>query len=197
MHAARIMIGLAALLALAGVAAAQNAPCPECDPDGQANPDNSYHSVDAGLANVTGDGSEVLADTDVAYGHTGDEKGFWTWIQLCLSVFLDKIEDAVGIHTDLDANAEVYASEEGVDLDASARGLQDVCTAIGVQKDCDYNFDESELGELDGKTWETMSTIEAATGMDVSVPSELLPPDTGSSDTDVCIQADIELVACG
>src|SRR5687767_8294015 len=38
---------LVGLLALSGVAAAQTT-CPECDSDGEANPDNSYHDLDLG-----------------------------------------------------------------------------------------------------------------------------------------------------
>ena len=186
MRAIRTLIAIAALLALAGVAAAQNTPCPECDPDGEPA-DNSYHSVDLGA--VEDNSTEALADTDAAHSHDGDEKGFWTWISICLSAFVQAVEDAVGIHTDVDANVEVYADSEGVDLDASVTGVQHVCTALGVEEPCDWSFDQSDLGDADGMTYEAIATVEATTGEDLFVPAVL--PDTGDDDTDVCVHLDV------
>ena len=196
MRALQVLIVIAAALAFTGVAAAQNNPCPECDPDGDGTADNSYHSVDVGaiVENETGvTTDEVLADTDVAHSHDGDEKGFWLWFALCISAFLQHVEDAVGVHTDVDANAEVYADSNGADLDASVHGLQSVCAELEVNTSCELDFDESEVGDLDGATWETMATVEATTGTDVFVPAVL--PDTGDSDTDVCVTA--QLTLCG
>lgn len=189
MRALRTLIVLAALLAFAGAATAQNAPCPECDPDGEPV-ENSYHSIDVGV--IEENTSEVLADTDTSYAHPDDEKGFWLWFSLCLSAFVDQIEEALGVQTDVDANAQVYADSEGVDLDASVTGVQHVCAELGVNEACDWNFDQSELGDLDGTTYEAVADVEAATGVDVFVPA--LVPETEDSDTDVCLQADLVVV---
>lgn len=197
MRAFQVLIGIAALLALVGVAAAQNGPCPECDPDGDGVYDNPYHSIDVGaiVENETQVTDEVLADTDVAYANEGDDKGFWLWLALCLSAFSQHVEDLLGIHTDVDANVEVYAESNGVDIDASTSGVQSLCESLEVGTDCpeDVNFDRSELGDLDGATWETIATVEATLGEDIEVPAVV--PDTGSSDTDVCVHVD--LVVCG
>ena len=189
MRAYHTLIVLAAFLAIAGVAAAQDTPCPECDEDGASNADNSYHSIDVGV--IEENSTEVLGDTDTAYGHDGDEKGFWAWLEICLSAFVQQIEDAIGIRTDADANVEVYADSEGVDVDASVKGVQYVCDAVGVTTDCDQDFDQSELGDLDGMTYEAIAEVEATTGQDVFVPAVL--PDTGDSDTDVCVTCDVDL----
>lgn len=188
MRALRSLIVLAGLLAIAGMATAQNAPCPECDPDGEPA-ENSYHSIDVGV--IEDNSTEVLGDTDVAHSHDGDEKGFWLWLALCLSAFVQHVEDALGVHTDLDANVEVYADSEGVDLDASVYGLQHACAALGVNETCDWSFDGSELGDADGMTYEAVATVEATTGVDVYVPAVL--PDTGDSDLDVCAKVDLAL----
>lgn len=195
MRATFVLIVIAAMLALVGVAAAQNNPCPECDPDGESY-DNSYHSVDAGLidGNATAEHAEALVDTDVSYNHDAEsEKGFWTWFSICLSAFADYVEDIVGVHTDVDANAQVYSDSQGTDVDASVTGLQYICGAANVNMTCDYNFDDSEVGDADGMTYEAVSTVEATTGEDVWVPSVL--PDTEDSDTDVCVHVDLSL--CG
>lgn len=191
MRAHYVLIMIAAVLAISGVAAAQNNPCPECDPDGEAV-NNSYHSVDAGLidANATHENAEVLADSDVAYNHDAEsEKGFWLWFALCLSAFADYVEDAIGVHTDLDANAEIYSDSEGTDVDASVSGVQHICAAAHVNMTCDYDFDESQLGDADGKTYTTISQVETTTGVDVWVPAVL--PDTDDTDTDACVRADL------
>lgn len=190
-----VLISLVGLLAIAGMASAQNNPCPECDPDGEPA-DNSYHSVDAGLidGNATTENAEALVDTDVAYNHDPeDEKGFYTWISICLSAFVDYVEDIVGIHTDVDAHVEVYSDSEGTDVDASVTGLQYVCGAANVNMTCDYDFDDSELGDADGMTYEAIAAAEATTGVDVWVPAVL--PDTDDTDTDLCVHVDLQL--CG
>lgn len=194
MRTALILVSLAALLAIVGVAAAQNNPCPECDPDGEPV-NNSYHSVDAGLidANATQQNAEALVDTDVAYNHDPEsEKGFWLWFALCLSAFVDYVEEAVGVHTDVDANVEIYSDSQGTDVDASVSGVQHVCAAANVNMTCDYNFDRSELGDADGMTYEAIATVEATTGADVWVPSVL--PETEDSRTELCLH--VELVVC-
>lgn len=195
MRTIRPLILLAALLAIAGAAAAQNDPCPDCDDDGAGNENNSYHSVDVGatVENETGTTTkEVLADTDSAHSHDDDENGLWLWMAICLSAFLQHVEDVLGIHTDIDVNAEVYAESNGVDVDASLTGAQPACDAIGAQTACAFDFDDSEAGDADGMTWQAIAAAEAATGQDVWAPAVI--PDTGDSDTDVCLQA--EFIAC-
>lgn len=193
MRALQVLIVLAGLLAIAGVASGQNNPCPECDPDGEPA-DNSYRSVDAGLVdgNGTSENASILVDTDVAYNDDPEsEKGFWTWLSICLSAFADYVEDVVGVHTDVDANVQVYSDSEGTDVDASVTGLQRVCGEVGANVTCDYDFDESELGDLDGMTYQAIATVEAKTGADVWVPA--VGPDTEDSDTDACVRADLTL----
>lgn len=189
MRAYHPLIALAALLAIAGVAAAQNAPCPECDPDGDPV-DAPYHSVDVGV--IEENSTEVLADSDASHSSEGDEKGFWLWLSLCLGAFVQHVGDALGIHTDVDANVEVYADSDGVDVDVSTHGVQRVCDAVGVTQDCEYDLDRSALGDADGLTYEAIAGVESATGVDVFVPA--IVPDTGESDVDACLRAD--LLAC-
>lgn len=195
MRALQVPIMLAAVLAIVGVAAAQNNPCPECDPDGDGVYDNPYHSVDVGVIDedgITESGlDEVLADTDVAYANEGDDKGFWLWLAICLSAFLSSVEDTLGIHTDIDANVEVYLESDGVDIDASVVGTQPICDAVGVEEDCEFNFDESDLGDLDGTTWELIADVEATLGSDVEIPAVV--PHTETIDVDLCLEVDIAL----
>ena len=186
MRAYHPLIVLAALLATAGVAAAQNAPCPECDPDGEPV-ENSYYSVDIGV--IEENSTEILADSDASHSHDDHEKGFWLWLSLCFGAFVQHVEDILGIHTDVDANVQVYADSEGVDVDATTHGLQHVCGAAGITDECDYDFDKSELGDADGLTYEAIAEVERVTGVDVFVPAFL--PDTGDGDVDVCVRTDL------
>jgi len=195
MRALQVLIGIAALLAITGVAAAQNNPCPECDPDGEPA-QNSYRSVNVGaiVKNETGHvKDEVLVDTDMAHSHDNHPKGFWLWFALCISAFLEHVQDVLGLHTDVDANAEVYAESNGVDIDASVHGLQPVCDAAKLDAACDVNFDKSAVGKADDMTWQTIATVEKRTGRDVFVPAVL--PDTGDGRVDVCVTA--QLTVCG
>ena len=198
----RILTGLLALLALTGVASAQNDPCPECDPDGGENPDNTYSSIDLGLV---GNDTEVLGDTDWAVSHSDDEKGFWAWLSLCLGVFLAHVEEILGVEVDADASVEAYLSEDGIDLDATVQMEDEVCqnvdgnvtAALGDNGECVFGFDRSELGDLDGQTWEVMGDANAQlreAGVDVHVPfpGEHAP----SIDEDVCVEAELELGLC-
>jgi hypothetical protein len=177
----KLITMLLALVALAGIASAQNAPCPECDEDGASNPENQYSSIDIGL--IHEDDAEGLVDTDLATSHMGDEKGLWTWLSICLSVFVEKIENALGLDTgvDVDAHVEVYASEDGVDLDASIPGV--------------WDFDESEIGHLDGETWEAMQDVNALRG---DARTGLGVPDGFEGiDVDACVYAELEIGTCG
>lgn len=192
----RIIPTLAVLLAFSGAAAAQNAPCPECDEDDGGSHNNSYSSIDLG---VVDDEAELLADTDVANGHGNEESGFWAWLSICLSAWLQAIGDAVGLQTDADASVEVFVSEDGVDLDMDVRGAQHACAAVDPALECDFDFDESDLGDLDGMTWEAMADVNAereALGLGTpTLPGDGL--DTPSADLDACLHADLALVACG
>lgn len=162
---------LAALVAVSGLAAAE--PCPECDEDGEPA-DNTYHSIDLGVVH---DNATALADTDLALSHQNDEKGFWGWISICLTAFVDKVGEMLGVEADVNGHADVYASEEGVDVDAS---LEDV------------DFDESALGDLDGMTFEAMGEVNdrrAQMGLGGHLP--LGAPEMDDTDTDVCVHADL------
>lgn len=176
-----ILIGLVAFLALAGVASAQSS-CPECDEDGDGNTDNPYHSVDAGaiLNNTT-----ALADTDVAHSQNDDEKGLWAWLSICLSAMVGPIEDLLGVDTGLDSNTEVFASEDGVDLDATVH--------FGDET---IDFDDSEVGDLDGMTWEAAQDVNAARDeLPADVPQAEIP-DYDGIDVDVCVTDVVETAGC-
>ena len=177
----RILLGLAALLAFAGAASAQ---CPECDADGDGNADNTYHSIDLGLVE---NGTETLVDGDAAHGHLSDGEGFWGWLSLCLHAFLGPIEEALGIDLGLDANSEAYVSEEGVDLDATVY--------LGEDR---WSFDESEIGDLDGMTWEVMSDVNAVRGEAGAGPGDYPAeiPDYEGADVDLCVAGDLTVSGC-
>ena len=177
----RILLGLAALLVVAGAASAQ---CPECDEDGDGNADNTYHNVNLGLVeNETG----TLVDTDAAHGHLSGGQGFWGWLSLCLSVLLAPIEEALGVDLGVDANAEAYVSEEGADLDATLY--------LGGDR---WSFDESEIGDLDGQTWEVMAEANAARNEagvgPSSYPAEI--PDYEGVNVDVCVVNELHVSGC-
>lgn len=174
------IVALVGLVALSGVATAQG--CPECDEDGPADPDNSYHDTDAGL--VLNETDRVLADTDVALDDKTADGGFFAWLSLCFNAFIQKVEDAVGLGTGVDANAEAYVSEDGVDVDVTARALGQV-----------VDFDDSPIGHADGETWKVMGEVSA----DVRDLRSDLPeaPDAPDTFVDVCANADLSLVTCG
>lgn len=172
---------LVGLLAISGIAAAQS--CPECDEDGAANPENSYHDTDVGL--ILNETDDVLVDTDAAYDDKSNDGGFFAWLSLCLHVFIQKIEDAVGLETGVDANAEAYVSEDGVDVDVTARALGEV-----------VDFDDSPAGDLDGQTWEAMGEVSA----EVRAVRSQLPEAPHAPDTfvDLCVNAELlHTVTCG
>lgn len=167
-----ILSALVALLAAASVASAQS-DCPECDADGEGNSMNTYHNAD--VAFVDEETSEVLADTDAAHGHLDDNKGFWAWLSLCASAWFGAVEEALGIDTDTDANAQVYASEDGIDLDAVAY----------VQGER-VSFEETELASLDGETWSVMGDV-SATREDAVGEYPTTIPDYDGADLDLCV----------
>ena len=173
-----LLATLVGLLALSGVAAAQT--CPECDSDGEANPDNSYHDLDAG---VVGESKAVLADSDAAFDEKSDDGGFFAWLSLCLHAFVQAIEDAVGMDTGVDGNAEAYVSEDGIDVDVTVRAAGEV-----------VDFDDSPVGDLDGMTWEAMGDV----GADVRDATADRPelPHVDDTSTDLCVDVDVLVPAC-
>lgn len=198
----RILTGLMAMIALSGVAAAQNAPCPECDTDGPGNDQSTYSSVDLGV--VTND-AEALADTDWAVPHSDEGKGFWAWLSLCFGAFLGHVGDVFGVDADVDGNVDLYAGQDGVDLDATLQMDEAVCgqldgnvtAAAGDDGDCVFGYDRSALGDTDGQTWETMGDVhaqldDAGVEHDLSLPGESVP----SVDEDLCLDAEMNLGVC-
>lgn len=174
-----LLAALVGLVALSGVAAAQG--CPECDEDGPANPDNSYHDLDAG---AVGDNATALADTDTAVDTQEDDGGFFGWLSLCLHAFVKAIEDATGADTGVDGNANVYASEDGVDADVTVRGADQV-----------VDFDDSPVGDVDGMTWEAMGDA-GETVRDANADRPDLPH-VDDTTTDLCVNVDVVAVTCG
>lgn len=133
-----LLASLAALVVLAGAAAAQSGePCPECDSDGE--PDDSwYSSVDTGV--ITDEGA-VLEDTDMSVGE--NQHGRFTWFQYCLQVL-----DVFGNH--LAIAYEAFVSEDGADVDGSV-------TVNGETVD----LEDTPLGDLDDATWTTTDELPA------------------------------------
>lgn len=161
-----LLIALVGLLALAGMAAAQDADtsCPECDEDGTPD-DSSYSSVDYGV--IDGD-QHALVDTDASYGEKEDGT-FFTWMQLCWSIFLEDVEDLLGVDVvDVDGFLEVYEGEDGTDVDGGVW--------VGGEQVAD--FDDSPLGDLDGILSEFF----------VEAPIEDVP-ETDGIDEDACVDA--------
>lgn len=216
----RIINGLLlAVLALAGTAVATNGPCPECDEDGTAdehgvasksgpgNESGSYHSVDAG---VVTDHAETLGDTDLSVGDSDDPQGFWAWVSLCLSAFVEGLEDILGFDVDVDANVEAFVNEHGADLDATVTAPDQVCdalddgtaAALGDDGTCALGFDRSKAGDLDGQTWEAMGEADAVRhdlglghlNETTGVGGEDLPEDTSAGQ---CVHApEVTLTEC-
>lgn len=176
-----LLATLVGLVALSGVAAAQTS-CPECDSDGEANPDNSYHDLDLG---VVGENQTALADTDAAFDDKSDDGGFFAWLSLCLHAFVQAVEDAIGMDTGVDGNAEAYVSEDGVDVDVTLRAAGEV-----------VDFDDSPVGDVDGMTWEAMGDVSADVRDATAGRPEL--PHVDDTSADLCVNVDAVLVpACG
>ena len=152
-----LLAALAGLLAVAGVASAQDvAECPECDADVPAMDDCTYSSYDTGyVSNTTVD----LVDTDMCVSKPGDERGWWATFSLCITQILTACGEMFGVF----ATFNVFASEDGVDVDA---GLE-TTDGLGV------SFDESPLGGLDDATWESMPDADVPNDLPVEVPVDL------------------------
>lgn len=151
-----MFVGL--LLAVAGTAAAQTA-----HGDWRAEADDAlaggeygvygedrYADLDAGA--MTEDAAAVV-DTDASYSTVDEanEGSVWTWFEIRFSAVVDAVRDLVGLDVPhaVDANAEVYASDDGVDLDANLD---------------DWDFDGSEIGDVDGLTWKAVAEAKATVG---------------------------------
>lgn len=157
----RIVTSLLVLLAAAGVASAQ---CVECDADGEPGVNSSYSSVDVGAVS---DEAMGYVDTDWSVADSDHPSGFWVWISLCFGAFVEKLEHALGLESGVEGNVELFAGENGMDLDG----------AVG-----DLSFEDSPAGELDDATWQHMGE------MPVDLPAmpaggESMP----ETDVDVCV----------
>lgn len=155
-----VLTCLLALVALAGLAAAQElAPCPECDEDGEAD-ESWYNSVDTGI--ITGEGG-VIEDTDVSTGE--NQHGEFTWFQYCLRFF-----DALG--NSITIMFESFISEDGADLDAK----------IDVNGE-EIDLEDTLIGDLDDATWGNMPEA----GLDLPAPYDELPE---GRNVDECLYVD-------
>lgn len=180
-----LLTALAGLLALSGLAAAQE--CPECDEDGEPGTSGSYSSFDTGY--VTEDGV-FLVDTDMSVADADDPKGFWSWMSVCITAILDCFEEILGFDTGFQGNAELYTSEQGMDLDATFRLVDPACDV--APEECTFSFDESELGHLDDETWQGSTELHEMLGEDAFTEG-LMPADLGGldgTDVDQCVQGD-------
>lgn len=149
-----LLLCLLALVAIAGIASAQG--CPECDEDGAAE-DSRYSSVDTGvITNETG----VLYDTDQSLGE--NQHGRFTWLQHCLRFW-----NVLG-HS-LSLMVEVFASEDGVDVDAKA-----------ALDDTQVDLEETPLGAVDDATWGVVEPLP----VDLPVDHRDMPP---GLDVDACL----------
>lgn len=145
---------LIGLVALTGAATAQENACPECD----GADDSWYSSIDAGFVDEE---ATALADTDASLGESKDV-GDFAWLSICLQFLQILGENIV-------ATVDVFASEEGVDVDGS----------VSVA-DESIDLDEDVIGDLDGQTWEALD------GSDVDLPVD--HEDLGDGvDLDLCL----------
>lgn len=160
----RILLGLLALVALAGFASAQTlGDCPECDEDGPPD-DSRYSSVDTG---VIKEGNGVLVDTDQSTGE--NQHGRFTWFQYCLQIF-----DAMGNHVAI--MYEAFVSEDGADVDVKAN--------INGEE---IDLEDTLVGDLDDQTWESMEPLPA----DLPLHDESLPEGV---EIDECLYCDGETI---
>lgn len=154
----KTLTALLGVLLLAGTAAATTAhgTCDVAGADASAlceagaYPDDQYYDADA---SATTEHASGLVDADASHTDpdAATEGTLFGWISLRWSAFVGALADvfgAAGQETpDVDGGVDVYASTDGVDLDA----------AVG-----DVTFDGSAVGDLDGKTFETMDKVDAA-----------------------------------
>lgn len=180
---ASLRFGLLALaLLVAGSAAAQTSGMTDVDADGLAagGEYGAYDDYyDADLAAATDDAAGAL-DADASRSGVDDAKAgdFWSWLALSFSAMIGNLAAALGADAPevaTDADAEVFVSDDGVDLDATVTGVPcppatpDAPVALPDTPDVPVDapsipcgtvdYDASEAGGADGKTWETMSTL--------------------------------------
>lgn len=169
-----LLAALLSLVAFAGVAAAQEAvECPECDEDVPANDDCTYSSYDSGYLS---ENYTSLVDTDMCVHEADEDGGWWATFSLCVTEILSACGEMLGVF----ASLNVFASEDGVDVDGG------ISTTDGLEVD----FEDTPLGDLDDATWENSPDADAP-GLPVELPE--LPSE--ATDVDECIQG-TELVPC-
>lgn len=179
------VLTLLALAAFVPIAAAQS-PCPECDPDGAGDDNASYSSIDLG---VIGDHAEAVGDTDASVSDSDHEDGFFMWLAICLSAWLDDVTGLLGLEVDNDANAELYATDDGFDLDANVTNVP--CVVPGIPCGT-LSYDESAVGDLDGESWEALGSLPVdpePSGVGEHVPDGLW--------VDLCVYLELEIAGCG
>ena len=180
-----ILSAFAALLAVSGLAAAQE--CPECDEDGEPGTSGSYSSVDTGYIS---ENEAYLVDTDMSFSEEDDPKGVWSWFSLCITAIADCFEEILGFDTGFQGNVEVYESEHGTDLDATFTLIDPACDL--APETCTFSFDDSELGHLDDATWQGSNELHEMLGEDAFTEG-LLPADLAAldgTDVDQCVQGE-------
>lgn len=182
----RIVLGLlAALFVAAGVASAQtvdhdvNLQMDETHGMGDATvatdaaraaaegglfDDGNYGDLDASV--VTDNASAALdADGSVVEADDVETQGIWAWLAVSLGAVFEDVAGWLGLDVDtpdaLDANAEAYVSEDGIDLDAT---LSVPCTPLTMDHCGEQSFDGSPAGDADGLTWEIMGKLPDVTG---------------------------------
>lgn len=115
-----------------------------------AHTDDRYYDLDAGA--MTEDAAAIV-DTDASHASVEEAASgsVWTWFELRLSAVVDAVRDLVGLDAPhaADAHVELYASDEGLDLDATVD---------------EWDFDGSELGDADGMTWQVLAEAKATVG---------------------------------
>lgn len=172
-----LLASLMALLAVAGFATAQETmECPECDEDVPATSDCTYSSYDTG---VVSENLTSLVDTDTCVHEADEHGGWWATFSLCLTEILSACGEMFGVF----ATFNVFASEDGVDIDG---GLE---TSDGLSLD----FEDSPLADLDDATWENSPGTDAPGLPALPVDAPGLPAE--ATNVNECVYG-LELGAC-
>lgn len=177
----KIVIALAALVAMSSVASADPG-CPDChtQPVPIKN-DCGYSSAHQGAhaANVT---DAARGELCVANAH--HKQGPWVKLGLCFEGIVNKVAQTLGLKVNLD----LYASQDGVDLDSSA-------DVAGQHVD----YERSPLGKTDDMTWPALAQVHGQVDdkvpvntRDVPVGGDTLP----HANVDVCAKAKVDLGIC-
>lgn len=106
-----------------------------------------YADLDASA--VTDEAAAALdADASASDPATAQDAGAFAWLDVSLDAVLTRLADLFALlgqdAPDASGDASAYASDEGVDVDASTNGRA---------------FDETPAGEADDSTWETASRV--------------------------------------